>query len=208
MKACAAALLLAAGANAFVAPNALRAAVPSSSSAMKMSFENEAGVVAPLGYWDPAGFSADGDVEKFNRYRAIEIKHGRVAQLARLHTFVTHFYKFDGLVSAGDGIPSTIPYGFGAIGPWPIAGVAQVLLFCSALEILAPQKEDKAPGDVQPDTGAFPKLEQYDDAGAFEIQTKEINNGRLAMVAWTGATVAAFLTGGQDPIDTLLSKLS
>jgi hypothetical protein len=26
---------------------------------------------------DPLGLSADGDVEKFNRYRAIEIKHGR-----------------------------------------------------------------------------------------------------------------------------------
>lgn len=26
---------------------------------------------------DPLGLSADGDVDKFNRYRAVEIKHGR-----------------------------------------------------------------------------------------------------------------------------------
>ena len=31
----------------------------------------------PLGMQDPLGLSADGDVDKFNRYRAIEIKHGR-----------------------------------------------------------------------------------------------------------------------------------
>ena len=29
---------------------------------------------------DPLGLSADGDVDKFNRYRAIEIKHGRGKQ--------------------------------------------------------------------------------------------------------------------------------
>ena len=42
-----------------------------------MSFEGEAGVTAPLGYWDPLGLSADGDQDKFNKYRAAEIKHGR-----------------------------------------------------------------------------------------------------------------------------------
>jgi hypothetical protein len=30
-----------------------------------------------------------------------------------------------------------------------LQGWAQVLLFASALEVLAPQKEDKIPGDVQ-----------------------------------------------------------
>jgi hypothetical protein len=36
---------------------------------------------------------------------------------------------------------------------------------------------------------------------------RQINNGRLAMVAWTGATVGALLTGGEQPLTTLLSKL-
>jgi len=67
-----------------------------------------------------------------------------------------------GLVTAGDGVPQSMPFGIDAItsGAWPTLGWAQVLLFCSALEILAPQKEDKAPGDVQPDTSAFPKLDE------------------------------------------------
>jgi hypothetical protein len=101
------------GAQAFMAP------APKFSrtrGVARMSFEDEAGVTAPLGYWvspfpsrcsysprtrtkkdlpsshkahplppsppfpppqDPLGLSADGDVEKFNKYRAAEIKHGR-----------------------------------------------------------------------------------------------------------------------------------
>jgi len=34
------------------------------------------------------GFSKEGDVEKFNNFRAIEIKHGRVAMLAALDYFI------------------------------------------------------------------------------------------------------------------------
>jgi hypothetical protein len=92
-------------ASAFMAPMPKGA---SRGRSLKMAFENEAGVTAPLGYWvsrrpttrsrprealhscrshpkrlaplclqDPLGLSADGDQEKFNKYRANEIKHGR-----------------------------------------------------------------------------------------------------------------------------------
>jgi hypothetical protein len=176
----------------------------------RMSFEDEPGVTAPLGYWDPLGFSADGDVEKFNKYRANEIKHGRIAMLAMLHTLVTGLgVKLPGLVAAGDGIPASMPAGINAItsGAWAAQGWAQVLLFCSALEVLAPQKEDKIPGDVQPDTSAFAKLDDKSEEDALAYQNKEINNGRLAMVSWLGVVVGSALTGGEDPIATLLHKL-
>lgn len=62
-------------------------------------------------------------------------------------------------------------------------------------------------GDVQPDTSAFAKLDDKDPEDALAYQNKEINNGRLAMVAWLGATVGALLTGGEDPITTLTNKL-
>jgi hypothetical protein len=102
-----------------------------------------------------------------------------------------------------------MPAGINAItsGAWAAQGWAQVLLFCSALEVLAPQKEDKIPGDVQPDTSAFAKFEDKTEEEALAYQNKEINNGRLAMVAWTGATVGALLTNGEDPITTLLAKI-
>merc|ERR1719424_846169 len=41
-------------------------------------FEGSVGDQEPLGFWDPAGFTKDGDVEKFKRRREVEIKHGRV----------------------------------------------------------------------------------------------------------------------------------
>lgn len=37
---------------------------------------------------------------------------------------------------------------------------------------------------------------------------QELNNGRLAQVAILGIWVGELLSGGQHPIDTLLSKLS
>ncbi len=48
------------------------------------SFESELGVQDPVGYWDPAGFSASGDKDAFIRYRSIELKHGRIAMLATM----------------------------------------------------------------------------------------------------------------------------
>merc|ERR1712039_306470 len=48
------------------------------------AFESELGVQAPVGFWDPVGFTQDGDVEAFNRRRGIEIKHGRISMLATM----------------------------------------------------------------------------------------------------------------------------
>jgi len=94
------------------------------------------------------GFVSDGDVEKFNRYRAIEIKHGRVAQLAALDYFIKTPSGIRLPGSLGDTPISDIPVGLGAIKAVPILGWAQILLFASALEILAPQKEDKVSGSI------------------------------------------------------------
>ena len=48
------------------------------------AFENELGVQAPTGFWDPAGFTADGSVENFKRRRQTELKHGRISMLATM----------------------------------------------------------------------------------------------------------------------------
>eukprot|EP00969_Alexandrium_andersonii_P267749 11832318-Alexandrium_andersonii.AAC.1 len=44
----------------------------------------DAQVQAPVGFWDPVGFTKDGDVEEFTRRRGVEVKHGRIAMLATL----------------------------------------------------------------------------------------------------------------------------
>jgi hypothetical protein len=53
------------------------------------SFEGELGAQAPLGFFDPLGLVADGDQEKFDRLRYVEIKHGRISMLAVVGYLVT-----------------------------------------------------------------------------------------------------------------------
>merc|ERR1712032_682852 len=43
------------------------------------AFESELGVQAPVGFWDPVGFTKDGNLDNFKRRRSVEIKHGRVS---------------------------------------------------------------------------------------------------------------------------------
>ena len=50
----------------------------------KAAFESELGVQAPVGFWDPLGLSADGDVATFARRRETELKHGRICMLATM----------------------------------------------------------------------------------------------------------------------------
>lgn len=46
-------------------------------AAVRMAVEDELGVLPPLGFWDPLGLSED--ESRFERRRAVEIKHGRCA---------------------------------------------------------------------------------------------------------------------------------
>merc|ERR1712107_182137 len=56
------------------------------------AFEGELGVQAPLGYWDPLGFSKDGDAEVFYRRRCTEIKNGRVAMIATMGYIAPEYF--------------------------------------------------------------------------------------------------------------------
>ena len=48
------------------------------------AFESELGAQAPLGFFDPLGMLDDADQERFDRLRYVEVKHGRICQLAFL----------------------------------------------------------------------------------------------------------------------------
>ena len=103
------------------------------------AFEGELGSQAPLGFFDPLGLLDDADQERFDRLRYVEIKHGRVCQLAFLGQIVTRngIHLSGNIDYAGDSFDS-FPNGWAAInGPdaIPGAGLGQIVAFVGALEL-------------------------------------------------------------------------
>ena len=45
-----------------------------------------------MGFWDPAGFTADGSTENFARRRQTELKHGRISMLDARSMFSKAFH--------------------------------------------------------------------------------------------------------------------
>merc|ERR1719199_1497069 len=103
------------------------------------AFESELGAQAPLGFFDPLGMLDDADQERFDRLRYVEIKHGRISQLAFLGQIVTRngIHLSGDIDYAGDSFES-FPNGLAALfGPdaIPQAGFAQLVAFIGALEL-------------------------------------------------------------------------
>ena len=71
----------------------------STSSTSATVSASDLGVQAPTGYWDPLGLNAKADAATFNRRRAVEIKHGRVAMYATIGYIVPEYYKFPGALA-------------------------------------------------------------------------------------------------------------
>ena len=90
------------------------------------AFESELGVQAPVGFWDPLGFTADGDVAAFRRRRSVELKHGRIAMLATMGYITPEVAgKFPGFLSPSAGLKyADIPNGLAAISKVPALGPA------------------------------------------------------------------------------------
>merc|ERR1711997_511998 len=96
------------------------------------AFENELGVQAPVGFWDPLGLAEDGDVEVFTRRRETEIKHGRVSMLATMGYITPEIIgKFPGYLSPSKGLAfEDVPNGLAAISKVPPLGWAQIVIYC------------------------------------------------------------------------------
>merc|ERR1712061_868809 len=96
------------------------------------AFESELGVQDPVGFWDPAGFTADGNVENFARRRQTELKHGRVSMLATMGYITPEITgKFPGYLSPSKDLSfESIPNGLAAISKVPLAGWFQIVLYC------------------------------------------------------------------------------
>ncbi len=149
------------------------------SNSLTMSFEDEIGVLPPVGYWDPLGLAADGDEETFARRRAVELKHGRVAMAAVTGYLVAEVARFPGAIDL-QGLKFTdIPNGIDAIGAIPAFGWFQIAASIGYWEIFGWEQEEGAePGTFG--TGYFGRALEGDEK--VEKLTKELQNGRLAML--------------------------
>jgi len=163
-----------------------------------------AGITEPLGFFDPVGFcSEEGLTEgKLCFYREVELKHGRVAMLASLGFLVGE--QFHPLFGGDVDVPSYLAFQQTPLQTfWPavVAAIAIPEIF-SVFSFQSPSgdggqiwamKTDRVPGDVGFDPLG---LKPTDPEELKEMQTKELNNGRLAMIAAAGM-VAQELASGQ-----------
>jgi len=163
------------------------------------AFETELGVQAPVGFWDPAGLSKDGDVETFTRRRVTEIKHGRVAMWAMLGYIVPEYFKWPGYCSPSAGLKfDDIPNGLAALSKVPGAGWTQIFLFCGLIEKgVFVYDPSRAPGDYE--NGGVLGVPNGSTLPPGEAKTRKLNaeiaNGRLAMMAIIGMFYQDGLTG-------------
>jgi len=160
-----------------------------------------AGNTAPLGFFDPLGFSTDCSAGKLLFYREVEIKHGRIGMLASLGFLVAE--QFHPLFGGKIDVPSYIAFQETPLQSfWPavviaIAGteVRSVMTFQEPDETMDrfwTMKTDRVPGDFNWDPLG---LRPSDPEKLKELQNKELNNGRLAMIAAAGMIAQELATG-------------
>merc|ERR1711906_28453 len=159
------------------------------------------GASAPLGYFDPLGFCKGRNLEGVKRYREAEVLHGRVAMMATIGYLIS------------ESTP-TIAYGMDVhhtIANDQIPEVPGTVLFPFFLAINIAEALRASKGWVEPGLGPlFSLRESYypgdlgfaplgfkpEDPQEFaNMQTKEINNGRLAMIAAAGFCAQELVNG-------------
>eukprot|EP00587_Corethron_hystrix_P000727 CAMPEP_0113318086 /NCGR_PEP_ID=MMETSP0010_2-20120614/12773_1 /TAXON_ID=216773 ORGANISM="Corethron hystrix, Strain 308" /NCGR_SAMPLE_ID=MMETSP0010_2 /ASSEMBLY_ACC=CAM_ASM_000155 /LENGTH=240 /DNA_ID=CAMNT_0000175273 /DNA_START=220 /DNA_END=942 /DNA_ORIENTATION=- /assembly_acc=CAM_ASM_000155 len=171
------------------------------------------GATAPLGDFDPLGFTKDLPVQEIKRFREAEVTHGRVAMLATLGYVVGENFHpfFNGEVT---GPANTHLAQVQEIAPFFFLWLATSILTAELgranigwekpLEAIEKNKEVEGktwlsklndnyyPGDIGFDPLG---LKPQDPEEFAEMQTKELNNGRLAMFAAMGMIVQEQVTG-------------
>ena len=155
------------------------------------------GTTKPLGVYDPLGLMTKMP-DKYRRWQEMEIKHGRFAMAAFVHIILTEGgVRWPGYLSFAEDIKFSDMPG-GAIASWaalPNLAWVQIVLIVALLDnsVLA-QKPEKAAGDVIPFFWA-----RYEDVPGFSGKefklNAERNNGRAAMMGFTGCLIHEALTG-------------
>ena len=174
--------------------------VAKSSTALN-AFESELGVQPPLGFFDPLGLLDDADQDRFDRLRYVEVKHGRIAQLAFLGNIITRAgVKLPGDIDYSGTSFDSIPNGWAAVNAIPQAGLLQIVAFVGALELFVMKDitGGEFPGDFRNESLDF-GWDTFDEETKLSKRGIELNNGRAAMMGILGLMVHEQL-GGSIPI--------
>ncbi|CAM9172354.1 unnamed protein product [Ectocarpus fasciculatus] len=206
---------LIASSTAFVAPMAVRSAAPASSaSALKMSAGSDYVATLPGApfsdgkIFDPLDLASGAEPGEIKLWREAEIKHGRVAMLASVGVLVAEQYHplFMGPDYIGPAVDhfQEISAQFPEFWAFSLLGMAFIEYNTITKAYAEPSpvtgegglREEYSPGDL----GFDPlNLKPKDQAGLETMQTKELNNGRLAMIGIAGMLVQELV----NPADIL-----
>merc|ERR1740138_190084 len=159
------------------------------------------GALAPVGDFDPAGFTKDADLATMMRYREAEVTHGRVSMLAVLGFLVAESFHplFGGAISGPairhlDQVREIAPPFFEILSlfialaeSWRVATG-----WAPPNEGLFTLKEDYYPGDIGFDPAG---LKPEDPAEFAEMATKELQHCRVAMLAAAGFIAQELVNG-------------
>jgi light-harvesting complex I chlorophyll a/b binding protein 1 len=181
-----------------------------------MSAEGLVGSLAPVGFFDPLGLSAGKTAGEIKKIREAELKHGRVAMLAFLGILVGESFNplFDGKITG----PAIYQFQQADdLVPFFWVGVLFFIALIEGQNILtgwesAKETNAKKTGVaelradyVNGDLGFDPLgLKPADQASFDELRTKELQNGRLALLGVAGI-VAQELVNGKGVIENFSS---
>ena len=154
------------------------------------------GILPPVGFFDPLNLAAKADEATIKRYRESELAHGRVGMLAVIGFLVGEkvegsSFLFDASIK-GPAIThiAQVPSEFFylllfAIGAYEIQRSLNgwVSPFELPIDQAGRLKDDYTPGDFKFDPS---KLKPKTPDALLAMQNKELQNGRLAMLAAAG----------------------
>jgi len=154
------------------------------SSTSLNAFEGELGAQEPLGFYDPLNLVEDGNQEKFDRLRFVELKHGRISMLAVVgYLFEAGGARLGGNISLDGTKFSDIPSGFDALGAIPGAGLFQLFALIGFLEtfVMKDVTGGEFVGDFRNDSFDL-GWDTFDEETKLQKRAIELNQGRAAMM--------------------------
>ncbi|GMI61634.1 hypothetical protein ScalyP_jg3201 [Parmales sp. scaly parma] len=177
--------------------------VQTSKVVLQNSVDETIGVTPPLGLYDPLGWLTKDPAESFapfhasfERRRAVERKHGRVAMMAVVgNLFHNADIEFPGYLSKSADLRfADVPNGISGLFSIPVAGLAQIVFFCGVCELaIWPAKNYS--GDYGCGYGRpfVPNVLEGEEL-KYKLDM-EINQGRAAMMGIFGSMVGEMVTG-------------